>query len=248
MILCVDVGNTAVKIGWVSGGRVVRRAFVASDASERDVARAIARVVRDAPRVEAAALSSVRPDKTVAMARAVSRVTGLYPIVVNHRTPMPIEIAVRRPARVGTDRLCAACGALGARGRDAIVIDAGSAITVNLVRDRVFLGGVIMPGPATSLSAMHEFTAQLPRLDIEAPAPARIDDTESAMRWGVLLAAAGGVRLAVAMLDERSGRRPKRVLTGGHAGRIGRWLPSTWERVPDLTLLGLARIARHTSR
>jgi type III pantothenate kinase len=227
---------------------VVRRTVVASDAAERDIARACARVVRGARRIEAAAVSSVRPDKTVAVARAVARVTGLYPIVVNHRTPMPIEIAVRWPARVGTDRLCAACGALGPRGRDAIVIDAGSAITVNLVRNRVFLGGVIMPGPATSLFAMHEFTAQLPSLDIEAPAPSRIDDTESAMRWGALLSAAGGVRLAVGMLDERCRRHPKRVLTGGHAGRIGRWLPSTWQRVPDLTLLGLARIARHSGR
>jgi type III pantothenate kinase len=247
MILCVDVGNTAVKIGLVSKGRVVRRAVVESEAGERDVVRACARVVRDARSLEASALSSVRPGKTVLVARAVSRATGLYPIVVNYRTPMPIEIAVRHPARVGTDRLCAACGALGERARDAIVVDVGSAVTVNLIRNRVFLGGVILPGPATSLAALHAFTAQLPRLDIDAPTPARIDDTESAMRWGALLSAAGGVRLAVAMLDEHSGSRPKRYLTGGHAGRIGRWLPPTWHREPDLTLLGLSRIARFST-
>jgi type III pantothenate kinase len=247
MILCVDVGNTAVKIGLVAGGRAVRRAVVASDAGEREITRACARVVGGARHVEAAAMSSVRPGATVAVARAMSRATGLYPIVVNHRTPMPIEIAVRRPARVGTDRLCAACGAVGERGRHAIVVTVGSAITVNLVRDRVFLGGVIMPGPATSLAAMHAFTAQLPRIDIDVPAPGRIDDTESAMRWGALLSSAGGVRLAVEMLDGRAGSRPQRFLTGGHAGRIGRWLPHTWQRVPDLTLLGLARIARHSA-
>lgn len=244
MILCVDVGNTAIKMGVVAGERVVRRAVVASDATERDLARACARVVGRARSVEAAALSSVRPRVTVPVARVVSRVTGLYPIIVNHRTPMPIGIAVRYPARVGSDRLCSACGAVGTRGKDAIVIDVGSAITVNLVLDRVFVGGVIMPGPATALAALHHFTEQLPSLDIEAPWRERIDDTESAMRWGTLFAAAGGIRLAVAMLDDRSGRRPKRFVTGGHAARIGRWLPRGWRRAPDLTLLGLARVAR----
>jgi pantothenate kinase type III len=91
MILCVDVGNTAIKIGLVSKGRVVRRALVASGVAERDVVRACARVVRNSRGIEASALSSVRPDQTVLVARAVSRVTGLYPIVVNHRTPMPIS-------------------------------------------------------------------------------------------------------------------------------------------------------------
>jgi type III pantothenate kinase len=201
-------------------------------------------VVRGTRVLDGAAVSSVRPKATDAIVRAVVRATGLYPIVVNHRTPMPIEIAVRYPARVGTDRLCAACGAVGARRRDAIVVDVGSAITVNLVRDRVFLGGVIMPGPATSLAALHAFTEQLPRLDIESQVPTRIDDTESAMRWGALLAGVGGIRLAVSMLDRRAGRRPQRFVTGGNAPKLSRWLPRDWKRAPDLTLLGLAGIVR----
>lgn len=244
MILCVDVGNTATKIALVAGSRVARRASVSAGAGEREVARAMARVLRGAASLEGAALSSVRPRATDATVRAIVRTTGLYPTVVNHRTPMPIRIAMRQPARVGSDRLCAACGAVGARRRDAIVIDVGSAITVNLVRDRTFVGGVIMPGPATSLAALHAFTAQLPRLDVLAVPPG-IDDTESAMRWGTTLACAGGVRMAVEMLDGRAGRRPARFVTGGYAPRLQRWLPRGWKRAPDLTLLGLALIARY---
>jgi type III pantothenate kinase len=243
VILCVDVGNTASKFALVRGTRVVRRAVVASDAGPRDLVRACARVLRDGSSLEAAALSSVRPQSTDVVVRAIVRATTLYPIVVNHRTPMPIRIGVRAPARVGADRLCAACGALGERGRHAIVVTVGSAITVNLVRNRVFLGGVIMPGPSMSLSAMHAFTAQLPKLGVDSPLPAGIDDTESAMRWGATLACAGGIRLAVEMLDRRAKGRPKRFVTGGFADRVGPWLPASWIRSPDLTLVGLARIA-----
>ncbi len=243
MILCVDVGNTASKFALVRGTRVVRRAVVASDAGAREMTRACAEILRAARSVEAAAVSSVRPTATDAVVRAIAGATGLYPTVVNHRTPMPIRISVRNPDRVGTDRLCAACGAVGERGKSAIVITVGSAITVNLVRNRVFLGGVIMPGPAMSLAAMHALTAQLPKLDVAAR-PSRIDDTESAMRWGSTLAGAGGIRLAVVMLDGRAGGRPARFLTGGYADRVSDWLPNGWTRSPDLTLLGLARIAR----
>jgi type III pantothenate kinase len=247
MILCVDVGNTATKMALVAGERVVRRGVIDADAGERAAARLLARVVRGSRRLETAVLSSVRPQATDAMVRVVVRATGLYPIVVNHRTPMPIEIAVRYPGRVGTDRLCAACGAMRGRRRDAIVITVGSAITVNLIRDRVFVGGVIMPGPATSLAALHAFTAKLPALGIDAPAPARIDDTESAMRWGALLAGAGGIRLAVEMLDRQARSHPARIVTGGDSTRIQRWLPSGWSMDPDLTVLGMARIARTDS-
>ncbi len=243
MILCVDIGNTATKIATVRGERVVRRAVVGARAGEREVARALARVVRGA-RLEAAALSSVRPRATDGVVRAIVRASGLYPTVVNHRTPMPIDLAVRFPARVGTDRLCAACGAVGGRGRDAIVVTVGSAVTVNVVLDRVFVGGVIMPGPAMALASMHAFTAQLPKLALGSRVPLRIDDTASAMRWGALLSVAGGIRLAADMLETRSRTRPRRYLTGGDAFLIAPWLGSRWKRVDDLTLHGLARIAR----
>jgi type III pantothenate kinase len=248
VILCVDAGNTAIKLAVLRGSRVVRQTTITTDAGERESARACARVLRGVERLEAAALSSVRPRVTEALVRAIVRASGFHPTVVNHRTPMPIAIGVRHPSRVGTDRLCAACGAVAGRRRDAIVVTVGSAITVNLVRDRVFLGGIIMPGPATSLAALHAFTAQLPKLDFDAPMPARIDDTESAMRWGAAVASAGGIRLAVEMLDARVGSRPTRFVTGGYADRIGRWLPKGWKRVPDLTLLGLATIARYDIR
>lgn len=244
MILCVDIGNTATKMGLVRGARVASRVIVSSELSARSVNHALLRVLRGARNLDAIAVCSVRPAATDELVRAVVRRTGFHPIVVNHRTPMPIGIAVRQPERVGSDRLCAACGALRGRRRDAIVITVGTAITVNLVRNRVFRGGVIMPGIGMSLAGMHRFTAQLPQLDVDFPAPSRIDDTESAMRWGALLAGAGGIRLAVDVLERRRGRIP-RLVTGGDADRVVQWLPAKTVVAPDLTLLGLAAIARH---
>lgn len=244
MILAVDIGNSATKVALVSAERVTRRTIIDARAGDRVVATTLARTVRGVRTLEAVAISSVRPRATDPVVRAVVGATGLFPVVVNHRTAMPIGIAVRYPARVGADRLCAACGVITGRRRDAIVITVGSAITVNLVLDRTFLGGVIMPGPVMSLAAMHAFTAKLPALDLGAAAPSRFDDTESAMRWGALLAGSGGIEKAADMLDRRAHKRLPRVITGGDAALITRSLPRSYRLEPDLTLLGLARIAR----
>jgi type III pantothenate kinase len=245
MILCVDIGNTATKMGLLRGGRVTARVVTPAEERARAIDQALIRLLRRARNLDGVAISSVRPAATDEWVRAVMRRTGYHPIVVNHRTPMPIGIAVRQPERVGSDRLCAAAGAIRGRRRDAIVITVGTAITVNLVRNRVFRGGVIMPGIGMSLAAMHHFTAQLPKLDLSGPSPGRIDDTESAMRWGALLSGAGGIRLAVDLLEKGSRRRTPRLATGGDTPRIAPWLPPNTLQSPDLTLLGLASIARH---
>ncbi|HEU4365418.1 MAG TPA: type III pantothenate kinase [Candidatus Krumholzibacteria bacterium] len=246
MTLCADVGNTSIKIALVEGGRVGHVVTVASGASARAVEAAARRAARGHTTPPASALCSVRPRSRATVAAALARVCGAAPLVVGHGAVLPIRLAVRRPATLGADRICAAVGALGARGRSAIVVDAGTAVTVDLVTDRVFRGGVILPGPALSMAALHAQTAQLPELDFEAGPfpPGGFDRTDLAMRWGVGLAAAGGIVAAVEMLRGRAGRRIPVVVTGGGAGRLRPLLPAAFSFRPHLTLLGLDRVAR----
>jgi type III pantothenate kinase len=241
VILCVDIGNTSIKLARVDGRRIVAMARISSVASSRQMTRAVKRLsVRG---ITHAAIASVRPASTGAMHRAVQHVLDCPVLVVTHRARLPIAIATRRPARVGVDRICAACGALSGRARSAIVVDAGSAITIDLVLDRVLRGGLIIPGPGMMLSALHQFTAQLPDLRVEH-AGGRFDDTAPAMQTGVEVGAAGAILEAVHFLERRARRRPAVWLTGGHAGLVSPHLPTAWRRSPHLTLLGLADIAR----
>ena len=244
MILCVDIGNTATKIAVVAGARVVHRAVVSALASERELARACVRVLRGARSLDAAAVSSVRPRATDAVVRMIVRATGLYPIVVNHRTPMPIDVAVRYPARVGADRLCAACGAVGARRRDAIVVDGGFGDHGESGRRPRVRGGRDHAGSrgiARRHARLHRSTSRSSASTHRPPSgsttPSPPCDGEACCRRP------GASKLAVEMLDRRAGSRPTRFVTGGDAPRIARWLPRAWSHVPDLTLLGLARIA-----
>jgi type III pantothenate kinase len=247
MILCIDIGNTSIKMARVSNRRVLGLRIVPASAPAAEIARTVAHAARGG--ILAAAVSSVKPQSTSAVVRAIQRELRIDPLVVSSRVNLPITIATRHPARVGADRICAACGALTERKRNAIIVDIGSAITVDLVLDRCFRGGLIMAGPQMALSALHHFTAQLPDLKLADVRGDAFDDTILAMKTGALVGAAGAIEAAVALLQSRASRRGIPVwLTGGHADRFQKRLPRSYKSMPGLTLIGLAAIARHNPR
>ncbi len=121
-------------------------------------------------------------------------------------TDMPLVARVDEPDKVGIDRLANALAAdrLRSAGSAAIVVDLGSAITVDVVSaDGAFLGGAIMPGIAMSARALHEFTDLLPLEPMSelAQPPAPLGKTTSAcLQAGLYWGAIGGVRELIARL------------------------------------------------
>lgn len=106
----------------------------------------------------------------------------------NKSTPLPLEVNYRTPNTLGSDRIAAAAGAWNeAPGRNILVIDAGSAITVDFVsKDGKYNGGNIAPGIKMRLRALHEYTDRLPMVEKEGDTPAIGYDTETAIRSGVI--------------------------------------------------------------
>ena len=106
----------------------------------------------------------------------------------NKSTPLPLEVNYRTPGTLGSDRSAAAVGAWGeAPGRNILVIDAGSAITIDFVsKDGKYNGGNIAPGIKMRLRALHEYTDRLPMVEKEGDIPTIGYDTETAIRSGVI--------------------------------------------------------------
>jgi type III pantothenate kinase len=158
---------------------------------------------------------------------------------------LPLEVRLPRPELVGIDRLAGAVAANRIRpaGRGAIVVDLGSAITVDLISvDGAFLGGAILPGIGMSARALHEFTDLLPHLEMtmltEAPA-ALGTSTLDALRSGLFWGAVGGVRELIARFS--AGQTPPQVfLTGGAAPSVAGLLSPDAVYMPHLVLSGVA--------
>ena len=113
---------------------------------------------------------------------------GCPVIWFNSETPTPLSIDYDTPHTLGSDRLAAAAGAwYEAPERNMLVIDCGSAITIDFV-DRCghYRGGNIAPGIKMRLQALHDYTSRLPLVDKEGETPTIGHNTETAIRSGVI--------------------------------------------------------------
>ncbi len=163
---------------------------------------------------------------------------------------LPLVVRLERPDMVGIDRLvdAVAVNRLREAGRPAVIVDVGTAITVDLVSaDGAFLGGAILPGIQMSARALHHFTDLLPLVDVSelaAPPPALGDSTESAMTSGLFWGAVGAIRQLIERLCETaSGEGPQVFLTGGAGPAVAELLGHEARHLPNLTLSGIAHVA-----
>jgi type III pantothenate kinase len=162
---------------------------------------------------------------------------------------LPLIVELPRPDMVGIDRLLDALAANRLRlpGRPAVVVDVGTAITVDLVSaEGAFRGGAILPGSAMAARAMHEFTDLLPLIepeDLAVAPPALGTATEPAMRSGLFWGAVGAIRELIARLGQEVSAEPQVFLTGGAGPTVAGLLGRDALHVPHLTLAGIALAA-----
>ena len=157
----------------------------------------------------------------------------------------PMPIAVDHPERVGIDRLAAAyaAGQLKHPTSPAIVIDAGTAVTIDAVAaDRTFLGGTISPGFAVSVQALNRHTSQLPLVEDLSTVRDRSvigRNTDEAISNGVWWSCVGGVREIVDRIRAELGAFAELFITGGDGPILAPHLSETARVVPDLVWRGL---------
>jgi len=152
---------------------------------------------------------------------------------------------------VGIDRLLDAVAVNRVRQSDrpAVVVDVGSAITVDLVSaSGAFLGGAIAPGITMSARALHTFTDLLPLVetaDLATPPLALGRSTLAAMRSGLFWGAVGTIRELSARLCAGLDRPAEIYLTGGAGPAVAELLGPEVQHIPYLTLAGIAVSVLH---
>ena len=156
---------------------------------------------------------------------------------------LPLRVLLEEPDKAGIDRLLDAVAANTRRraGAPTILIDAGSAITVDLVDETgAFAGGAILPGVRLMAKALHDYTALLPVIEPpRQPPPIPGKGTIAAMELGVFWAAAGGVRALCEQFAARAAVKPDIFLTGGDGPALYKAMPTGTHLWSTMTLEGI---------
>ncbi|HNZ27081.1 MAG TPA: type III pantothenate kinase [Spirochaetota bacterium] len=111
---------------------------------------------------------------------------NILKVSTSNNLKMGITNSYKNPREVGADRLVNASAVYNIYKKDAIVVDMGTATTIDVVsKDGRYLGGTIFPGIATATQALKEKTSRLPSIDICYCDRLLTDDTLSAIESGV---------------------------------------------------------------
>lgn len=267
-LLAVDVGNTRTKFGWFS--------LDAGASSELPACHQFLAVphgdeipwpilsgwtsLGEFP----IAIAGSNPARIAELQQRLMQHAWPKPWVLTERSDIPLRVDVEAPEKVGIDRLLNAVAAnvLRPPHRPAIIIDTGTAATVDFVAaDGRFGGGAILPGFALSAQALHAYTALLPLLTVRElandPPTAIGRNTSDAIRSGVYWGHAGALKEVVLQIcrqqslpvpdwdDARPAKAnaPWMLLTGGGAPFLEPVFPAV-QQVPSLALHGLVLTAR----
>ena len=252
-LVAVDVGNSRTKLGLFLGqspGPLPQPARAVGLAGEGpDLDRIAQELLAGVGRVGSWWIGSVNRPAATRLLDWLREHRPEERVVLLASGDLPLAVALDRPDMVGIDRLLDAVAANHLRqpGQPAMVVDVGSAITVNLISaEGAFLGGSILPGIAMSARAMHAFTDLLPLLDMSelgSPPPPLGDSTMAAMRSGLFWGAVGAIRELVRRLAGNDPPQVQVFLTGGASPAVAGLLGETAQHVPHLTLAGIALTA-----
>jgi type III pantothenate kinase len=241
-LLVLNVGNSRLAVGAFVAGELVhvlRIAHAERDQWAESIRQGWSRIA-ESP-LPAIAAASVHPDLNSSFDEVVQRETGQSIQWVGKQIDVPIEVCTQNPAETGIDRVLNIAAAYQQMEKACVVVDAGTAITVDCCNDNGdFLGGAIAPGLDMMLDALHEKTARVPRVTFAVPGAGFGDSTGAAVSQGVFYAIRGLVKEAVESYAEQLGSWPEIIATGGNAKQLF----EGWELIhaiaPDLTLYGIA--------
>jgi type III pantothenate kinase len=271
-ILALDRGNSALKIALFDSGEIVGRwtdvgsgpeTFLDGIAREIALAAAGSAGVRvsgkDRSRLlhaflesvmfHSAIYSSVDPERAREIRRALERMGVSRILEVSSRMKLPFRLLTERPAKLGPDRLAAAAGAAALGAREAVIVDAGTAITIDVLSKGGFLGGSIVPGRDLMYRALHEGTSVLPLVsgiarEMEPPGRNTRDAILSGVQWG----AVGAVKEIIRRSRPLVSRSARIWVTGGGGAALAAHLGKGSRHEPDLVFRGLLHLFELNSR
>ena len=253
MLLCLDVGNSQIFCGvyrreelWV---QFRRTSTMRSSSDELGVfLRSALRENKVEPEdIREIVICSVVPDMLYSLRSCCQKYFELEPLVMRPGIKTGLQIAYKDPKEVGADRIADAMGAIKLYpDKNLIVVDFGTATTVCAIsKDRVFLGGNIIPGVRLSMDALEEKTAQLPSVEIVPVKSAIGRSTIESIQNGLYWSNVGMVKELVTRMTAEAFADAKPVVigTGGFAHLFdGQDIFDAV--VPDLILEGLREAVR----
>lgn len=248
MLLAVDAGNTHTVLGLFDGDDLVDHWRIATNADRTSdehallVAQFLAQHGSGFEQVTGVVVSSTVPRLTPVLRTLAERYLRVAPVVLEPGTRSGMAILYENPRQVGPDRIANAVAAWDRYGGPTVMVDFGTATTVDAISDKgEYLGGAILPGIEISLDALFARAAALSWVELVKPRRVIGKSTAESVQSGVLYGYAAAVDGLVTRFQAELGPCTV-VATGGLAEIVTPLTTTIGHHDPWLTLRGLRLI------
>jgi type III pantothenate kinase len=245
MLLAIDIGNTNIVLGLFADEKLVHKFRLETnllkpvDEYAVDIVELFLNNKIDCLKITSAVIVSVVPNLNETIEKAVKKFYNGEVLVVGKNLKLNIEIAIKNKSEVGADRLINAISGYKKLGGSLIIVDFGTATTFDVVGENgEYLGGVIAPGVNLSIKALHDMTAQLPKIQVKAQKNIIGKSTFEAMNSGIYFGYISLVEGLITRIKAEYGKEMNTIITGGLGSLFSNAVANDGF-YPDLTLEGL---------
>ena len=224
MLLAIDIGNTNLVIGCIQDDQILFQARIATDRTRTsdqygvEIKNMLEAFGVHREDISDCIISSVVPPVFNSVRSGVIKVIGRQPMVVGPGLKTGLNIQMDVPSQVGSDRIVIAVAALAEYKAPLILMDLGTATTVEVVEpDNLYMGGIIFPGVRLSLEALTSRAAQLPGISLDKPKKVIGKNTVDCMRSGMMYGTAAMLDGVIERIEEELGHSATLIATGGLA-------------------------------
>lgn len=248
MLLTADIGNTNLTIGLYDSEKLTFLARLATDrdrTSEQyavEISQIMALEKKSVSDIDGAIISSVVPELTGAIKRAVFILTGVVPRILGPGLKSGLNIKIDNPAQLGADLVAGAVAAVNLYKLPCLVMDLGTATKISVIdKDGTYRGCTISAGVSISLKALADSASQLPTVNLDTDkCPAFGTNTVTSMQAGIILGTASMLDGLCERIEESLGQKVETIVsTGGLAENISRHCKKVTVCEPNLILEGL---------
>ena len=238
MLLAIDIGNTNISFAIFKGKQIIKNWDIPVK-KYRGMAK-FSKPIKDA------LICSVVPVMTKIISNDIKKITGIKPKIIGKDIRVPLENLYREPKQLGSDRLVNAYAASQIYSTPVIIVSCGTAITVDAVtKNKIYLGGFIIPGLNSSLSVLNLNTALLPKIKLTSAKGIIGRNTRSCMLNGVVLGSIAAIDTLIEKIRVETGKSTKVIGTGGDIDLIKRLSGYIIKLDKDLTLKGVFLLYKH---
>lgn len=255
MLLAIDIGNTNLVIGCIQDDHIVFKARIATDRTRTsdqygvEIKNMIEAFGVEIGQISDCIISSVVPPVFNSVRTGVIKVIGKQPLVVGPGLKTGLNIHMDVPSQVGSDRIVIAVAALAEYKAPLVLLDMGTATTIEVVEpENRYMGGIIFPGVKISLDALTSRAAQLPGISLDKPKNVIGKNTVDCMRSGMIYGTAAMIDGLIDRIEEELGHSSTLIATGGMAQFVTPLCKHQIILEKDLLLKGLNIIYKKNKR